>query len=99
MGILIPPSVILIIYGILTEQSIGKLFLAGFIPGIMEMLFYMITVWILATIKPELGPKGPKAGYKEKMNALCHIWDVVLLFIVVIGGIYAGVFTLLRRQA
>ncbi len=93
MGILIPPSVILIIYGIITEQSIGKLFLAGFIPGIMEMLFYMITVWILATIKPELGPKGPKAGFKEKMNALSHIWDVVLLFIVVIGGIYAGVFT------
>lgn len=93
MGILIPPSVILIIYGIITEQSIGKLFLAGFIPGIMEMGFYMITVWILTTIKPELGPKGPKAGFKEKMNALGHTWDVVLLFIVVIGGIYAGVFT------
>ncbi|MBN1906218.1 MAG: TRAP transporter large permease [Deltaproteobacteria bacterium] len=93
MGILIPPSVILIIYGIITEQSIGKLFLAGFIPGMMEMVFYMITVWLLTTIKPELGPKGPKAGFKEKMNALGHTWDVILLFIVVIGGIYAGVFT------
>lgn len=93
MGILIPPSVILIIYGIITEQSIGKLFLAGFIPGMMEMVFYMITVWLLTTIKPELGPKGPKAGFREKMNALGHTWDVILLFIVVIGGIYAGVFT------
>jgi C4-dicarboxylate transporter, DctM subunit len=93
MGILIPPSVILIIYGIITEQSIGKLFLAGFIPGIMEMVFYMITIWILTTIKPELGPKGPKTNFREKMNALGHTWDVVLLFIVVIGGIYAGIFT------
>jgi tripartite ATP-independent transporter DctM subunit len=93
MGILIPPSVILIIYGIITEQSIGKLFLAGFVPGIMEMVFYMITVWLLTTIKPGLGPKGPKTGFREKMNALGHTWDIVLLFIVVIGGIYAGVFT------
>jgi tripartite ATP-independent transporter DctM subunit len=93
MGILIPPSVILIIYGIITEQSIGKLFLAGFIPGIMEMLFYMITVWILTTIKPEMGPKGPKANSREKINALGNTWDVALLFVVVIGGIYAGVFT------
>jgi tripartite ATP-independent transporter DctM subunit len=93
MGILIPPSVILIIYGIITEQSIGKLFLAGFIPGLMEMFLYMITVWMLTTIKPELGPKGAKADFKEKMHALLHTWDILLLFIVVIGGIYAGIFT------
>ena len=93
VGILIPPSVILIIYGIITEQSIGKLFLAGFIPGIMEMLFYMITVWLLTTLNPDRGPRGPKTGFKEKANALKQTWEVLLLFIVVIGGINAGVFT------
>jgi C4-dicarboxylate transporter DctM subunit len=93
IGILIPPSVILIIYGIITEQSIGKLFLAGFIPGVMEMLFYMATVWIITTIYPDRGPKGPKTSFKEKADALKRTWEVVLLFIVVIGGIYAGIFT------
>jgi C4-dicarboxylate transporter, DctM subunit len=93
VGILIPPSVILIIYGIITEQSIGKLFLAGFVPGVMEMLFYMATVWLLTTLNPDRGPKGPKTGLKEKANALKQTWEVLLLFIVVIGGIYAGVFT------
>jgi C4-dicarboxylate transporter DctM subunit len=93
VGILIPPSVILIIYGIITEQSIGKLFLAGFIPGLMEMLFYMATVWILTAIYPDRGPRGPGTGFREKANALKQTWEVVLLFIVVIGGIYAGIFT------
>ena len=93
MGILIPPSVILIIFGIITEQSIGKLFLAGFIPGVMEMLFYMLTVWLLTTFNPDKGPKGPKTGLKEKVKALKQTWEVLLLFIVVIGGIYAGMFT------
>ena len=93
MGILIPPSVILIIYGIITEQSIGKLFMAGFIPGVMEMLFYMSTVWLLTAIYPDRGPKGPRTGFREKARALKQTWEVVLLFIVVIGGIYAGVFT------
>ena len=93
MGILIPPSVILIIYGIITEQSIGKLFLAGFIPGVMEMLFYMLTIWFLTALNPDKGPKGPKTGFKEKAKALKQTWEVLLLFIVVIGGIYAGMFT------
>lgn len=93
VGILIPPSVILIIYGIITEQSIGKLFLAGFVPGMMEMVFYMATVWMLTTINPDRGPKGPKTDLKEKANALKQTWEVLLLFIVVIGGIYAGIFT------
>ena len=93
VGILIPPSVILIIYGIITEQSIGKLFLAGFIPGVMEMIFYLITIWILTAVNPASGPKGPKTGVREKINALKTTWEVVLLFVIVIGGIYAGIFT------
>ena len=93
VGILIPPSVILIIYGIITEQSIGKLFLAGFIPGIMETVFYLFTIWYLTFFKPHHGPKGPTTTFKEKTDALKHTWEVVVLFLVVIGGIYMGWFT------
>jgi tripartite ATP-independent transporter DctM subunit len=93
VGILIPPSVILIIYGIITEQSIGKLFLAGFIPGIMETLFYLFTIWYLTFFKPHHGPKGPTTTLKEKVSSLGRTWEVVVLFFVVIGGIYMGVFT------
>ncbi len=93
IGILIPPSVILIIYGIITEQSIGKLFLAGFIPGIMEALFYLFTIWYLTFFKPHRGPKGPRFSMRERMDSLKRTWEVLALFLVVIGGIYAGIFT------
>lgn len=93
VGILIPPSVILILYGIITEQSIGKLFLAGIIPGIMEAVFYIFTIAYLTYFKPHHGPRGPKTTFREKLESLKKIWEVVLLFIVVIGGIYKGVFT------
>jgi tripartite ATP-independent transporter DctM subunit len=93
VGILIPPSVILIIYGMLTEQSIGKLFLAGFIPGLLEAVFYIITIMILTRRNPKLGPPGPSTTLKEKMTCFLKTWEVIVLFIVVIGGIYAGIFT------
>jgi tripartite ATP-independent transporter DctM subunit len=93
IGVLIPPSVILVIYAILTEQSIGKLFAAGFIPGILEAVFYMITIFIICKHTPLKGPKAKKYPFKEKFIALKNVWGVVLLFIVVIGGIYAGLFT------
>jgi tripartite ATP-independent transporter DctM subunit len=93
MGILIPPSVILIIYGIITEQSIGKLFLAGFIPGVMEAVFYMIVIAVITRFKPEMGPRGPRTTFSEKLRALAKTWEVLTLFIVVIGGIYLGIFT------
>ncbi|MGB5985365.1 MAG: TRAP transporter large permease, partial [Desulfobacterales bacterium] len=93
IGILIPPSVILILYGIITEQSIGKLFLAGFIPGVLEALFYIFTIVILTRRNPLLGPPGPRTTTGEKLLALMKTWEVVVLFVVVIGGIYAGIFT------
>lgn len=93
IGILIPPSVILIIYGIITEQSIGKLFLAGFIPGLLEAVFYIITIIIITRINPALGPRGPRASMNERMLSLFKVWEVLVLFVVVIGGIYLGVFT------
>jgi C4-dicarboxylate transporter DctM subunit len=93
IGILIPPSVILVLYGILTEQSIGKLFAAGFIPGILEAVFYMVTIYILCRRNPSLGPKGEKANFKQRVVSLKATWGVVALFLIVIGGIYMGVFT------
>ena len=93
IGILIPPSVILVLYGILTEQSIGKLFAAGFIPGVLEALFYMATIYILCKRNPLLGPKGERADFKQRIRSLKATWGVVVMFVVVIGGIYMGVFT------
>ena len=93
MGILIPPSTVLIIYGVITEQSIGKLFMAGFIPGIMEALFYIIVIMLLTWRKPELGPPGPRTPFKGKLKALVSCWEVIIIFLLVIGGIYSGKFT------
>ncbi|MFV0439258.1 MAG: TRAP transporter large permease [Desulfopila sp.] len=93
IGILIPPSVILIIYGIITEQSIGKLFMAGVVPGILQALFYIGTIWFLTRRNPKLGPPGPHATTKEKLRAFSRTWEVLVLFILVIGGLYMGIFT------
>ena len=93
IGILIPPSVILIIYGIITEQSIGKLFAAGFIPGVLEAVFYMVTIYILCKFNPLLGPPGPRTSFIQKIVSLKGTWVVVLLFVVVMGGIYLEVFS------
>ncbi len=93
IGILIPPSVILLIYGILTEQSIGKLFAAGLIPGILQAAFYIFTIWILTKRNPGIGPPGPSSTPREKTVAFFRTWDVIVLFLLVIGGLYAGIFT------
>jgi len=93
IGILIPPSIAFIIYAGLTEESIGKLFIAGIIPGIMEAVFYMITIFIMCKIKPELGPPGPPSTLKEKIFSLKGTWGILTLFILVMGGIYGGIFT------
>jgi len=93
MGILIPPSITLIVYGLLTEQSIGKLFLAGIIPGILEAVFYIITISILCKRNPALGPPGEKTSFEEKVVSLKGTWPVLGLFLLVMGGIYTGVFS------
>jgi len=93
IGILIPPSIVLVIYGILTEQSIGELFIAGIIPGILEALFYIFTIFILCRRNPLLGPAGPKTTLREKLVSLKGTWMILVLFIIVIGGIYLGVFS------
>jgi C4-dicarboxylate transporter DctM subunit len=93
MGILIPPSMGFILYGILCEVSIGKLFMAGIIPGILEAVFYMITIWIMCKWRPHLGPPGESTTIKQKVVSLKGTWAMLVLFVLVMGGIYMGIFT------
>ena len=88
LGILIPPSVILVIYGLLTETSIGKLFIAGVVPGILGIFLYLCAVRFSVWRKPEAGPAGPKSSWSERNTALRNVWAVLLLFFLVIGGLY-----------
>ena len=93
LGILIPPSVVLVIYAILTEQNIAKLFLAAFIPGILAAFGYMAVIAIYARLRPqEMGSMAPMP-MKERMAATVKIWPVVVIFLAVVGGIYGGIFT------
>lgn len=93
LGILIPPSIILVIYAILTEQNISKLFMAAFIPGILAAVGYMITIAIYVRVNPGAAGRAERASYRERFAALGGVWPVLVVFIVVIGGIYGGVFT------
>jgi tripartite ATP-independent transporter DctM subunit len=93
IGILIPPSVVLVLYAVMTEESIGKLFMAGFFPGILEAVLYMLTIFIITRFRPDWAPPGPKMSWGERFSAFKTIWVPGSLFVVVIGGIYVGVFT------
>jgi len=93
LGILIPPSVPLVIYAILTEQNIAKLFLAAFVPGIIAAIGYMVVISIVARVSPSDAPAGDRHSWPERVKALVATWPVLLIFLVVIGGIYGGIFT------
>jgi C4-dicarboxylate transporter, DctM subunit len=93
LGILIPPSIGFIIYSMLSNQSITKLFMAGIAPGVLLALLFGITIYIMTLRNPLLGPPGPSTTLKQKLVSLKGIWLVLLLFVVVIGGMYVGVFT------
>ncbi|HVL55791.1 MAG TPA: TRAP transporter large permease [Burkholderiaceae bacterium] len=93
LGILIPPSVILVIYGIMTEQSIGALFAAALIPGIIATLLYMGSAVVVTARNPALGPPGEKTDWPRRWRALAEVWGVLVLFALVMGGMYGGWFT------
>jgi tripartite ATP-independent transporter DctM subunit len=93
LGILIPPSTILIVYGILTEESIGKLFIAGVLPGILLSLAFVATVAVLCLRNPRLGPPGSPVCWKDKLKALNGIVEAVILFLLTIGGLFLGWFS------
>jgi tripartite ATP-independent transporter DctM subunit len=93
LGILIPPSVIMVIYGIMTETNIGALFAAGVFPGIIATLLLCLAVVYVTWRDPEAGPPGERSSWRARFDALRGIWPVILLFAFVMGGIYGGVFT------
>jgi len=93
LGAMLPPSTVLAVYGIITEQDIGKLFIAGIIPGFIAALMYMTTIMIIGRVRPGFLPTGPRSTWKERLGGLRDIWAMLLLFLFVIGGLYGGLFT------
>jgi tripartite ATP-independent transporter DctM subunit len=92
LGILIPPSIFFIIYGFITQQPIGSLFIAGILPGLMLSAMFVALILVMCTRNPKLGPRGEAFTWKEKMTSLTGVWGVIALFILVIGGLYLGIF-------
>lgn len=93
LGILIPPSIILMIYGILTQQNIGELFIAGILPGLLGLAMYMLVIYLIAWFKPEHAPRGDRVSAQERWASLAGVWPFVTLFLLIIGGLYLGWFT------
>lgn len=93
LGILIPPSMQFIMYGVIAEQSIGKLFIAGILPGILLSMTFMLTIYIMARFNPILGPAAGKSSWRQRLTTLKDVWGLVLLFVLVLGGIWGGIFT------
>ena len=93
LGILIPPSVIMVLYGIMTSTDIGKLFIAGIVPGIIGAALYILAISTVTWLNPKLGPPGERSTWRQRLHALSKIWGVLMLFLIVMGGIYLGLFT------
>ncbi|GAB4114187.1 MAG: TRAP transporter permease [Rubrivivax sp.] len=93
LGIMIPPSTIFVLYGIMTEVDIARLFAAGIVPGVLGVLFYAVLVQWIAARDPQHLPSGPRFAWAERFAALRNLWAVLALFVFVIGGIYGGLFT------
>lgn len=99
LGILIPPSTGFVIYAILTQQSIGRLFLAGVVPGILLCVLFVLLITVLATIKPALAPRGPSTNWSEKLRGLSGATPILLVILITIGGIYTGTFSPVEAAA
>lgn len=93
LGILIPPSIILMIYGILTQTNIGDLFIAGVLPGLLGLAMYMAVIYLIALVRPDEAPRGDRVSARERWESLSGVWPFVSLFLLIIGGLYAGWFT------
>lgn len=90
LGQMIPPSGALIVYGIISETSIGQLFTAAIIPGLSQALFYCVVIWLVVRLRPELAPASERSGWRERWAAVRRVWDMILLIVLVIGGIAFG---------
>ena len=92
LSILIPPSLLMIVYAFLTESSIGQLFAAGIVPGILAAALYIGTIWVWTGLRPGIGPAGQRATWRDRLTALRNVWSVLALVVLVLGGIFAGLF-------
>src|SRR5450830_691513 len=92
LGAMLPPSTVLVVYGIITQQDIGKLFIAGIVPGLLAICMHMITIAIIGVARPGFLPAGPRSNWRERAAALRDVWSPLLLFLFVIGGLYGGFF-------
>jgi len=92
LGAMLPPSTVLVVYGIITEQDIGKLFIAGIIPGLLAILLHMTTIFIIGRVRPNFLPQGPASTWRARVAATRDVWSPLLLFLFVIGGLYGGFF-------
>ena len=99
LGILIPPSIIFVLYGIMTEQSIGKLLLAGILPGLVLTVLFMLAIGLVTAVNPGLGAAGPRTTWRERLVAMRDVWEVLVLFVIVIGGLYLGLATPVESAA
>jgi tripartite ATP-independent transporter DctM subunit len=88
LGAMLPPSTVLAVYGIITEQDIGKLFIAGIVPGLLAAAMYILTITLIGFARPNFLPRGPRASHAERIAALRSIWAPLLLFVFVVGGLY-----------
>lgn len=93
LGIMIPPSVPMVIFGLLSETDVARLFIAGVLPGLLLIVLFFITIAIQTYRHPEMGPRGEKVGWAERLRLLVKVWGVVVIFVVIIGGIYFSIFT------
>jgi tripartite ATP-independent transporter DctM subunit len=93
LGIMIPPSTVFAVYGLITEQDVGKLFIAGVIPGLLAISMYVLTISLISAVRPGYLPAGPRATWTERAAALRDVWATLLLFAFIIGGLYGGLFT------
>ncbi|MBV8183758.1 MAG: TRAP transporter permease [Hyphomicrobiales bacterium] len=93
LGAMLPPSTVLAVYGIITQQDIGKLFVAGILPGLLAISMHMLTIGVIGAVRPGFLPAGPKSRWQERVQGLRDVWAPLLLFVFVVGGLYGGIFT------
>src|ERR1700756_3802047 len=93
LGAMFPPSIVLAVYGLITQQDIGKLFIAGVLPGLLAVSMYMLTIAIIGAAKPGWLPAGPRSGWSERLRSLRDVWAALALFGFVIGGLFGGLVT------
>ena len=93
LGAMFPPSIVLAVYGLITQQDIGKLFIAGIVPGLLAVCMYMATIAVIGAVRPDYLPAAPRSSWRERLAGMREVWAPLLLFVFVIGGLYGGLFT------